>query len=282
MRLFYSHCFSEDTSKVIPLCKELESLGHSAIIPADRQVRTHDWRTRLIKVLWQSDAAIFFITRNSLNSPQLLSELGAARAIAHTNRRFVLVPVVFDIDQPPDYANDLYPAIMKGNDPADYKKAAEDVQSIISDHLLFELAIEDTVPRVFIGHGRSDDWRRVSDHISQIGLRVVEYESISPVGKSVSGRLQEMLSVSTFAITVMSPEDQVTDGALRARQNVIHEVGLFQGKLGFERVVVLRHNKCEQFSNLAGINEITYSPDNWEEALGKLSSVLKRERVVEQ
>jgi len=40
-----------------------------------------------------------------------------------------------------------------------------------------------------------------------------------------------MLGKTSFAILVMTGEDKIEDGEMRARQNVVHELGLFQGKL---------------------------------------------------
>jgi predicted nucleotide-binding protein len=44
-----------------------------------------------------------------------------------------------------------------------------------------------------------------------------------------------MLDQARFAFLVMTAEDEQADGNHHARMNVIHEVGLFQGRLGFER-----------------------------------------------
>lgn len=38
---------------------------------------------------------------------------------------------------------------------------------------------------------------------------------------------------------VLTAEDLSADGQWRARQNVVHEVGLFQGRYGFDRVILL-------------------------------------------
>jgi predicted nucleotide-binding protein len=40
----------------------------------------------------------------------------------------------------------------------------------------------------------------------------------------------------------MTAEDEQADGNHHARMNVIHEVGLFQGRLGFERAIVLLYH----------------------------------------
>jgi predicted nucleotide-binding protein len=44
-----------------------------------------------------------------------------------------------------------------------------------------------------------------------------------------------MLDQASFAFLVMTAEDEQADGDHHARMNVIHEVGLFQGRLGFNR-----------------------------------------------
>ena len=48
-----------------------------------------------------------------------------------------------------------------------------------------------------------------------------------------------MLDESSFALLVLTVEDKISDGSLQARQNVIHEAGLFQGNLGFNRAMIL-------------------------------------------
>jgi predicted nucleotide-binding protein len=48
-----------------------------------------------------------------------------------------------------------------------------------------------------------------------------------------------MLDDASFAFLVLTAEDERSDATTQARTNVIHEVGLFQGRLGFERAIVL-------------------------------------------
>ena len=94
---------------------------------------------------------------------------------------------------------------------------ATEIDQIVRDNLKFEVAISDLTPRVFVGHGRSGDWRRVERFLEDCGFAVEEYEAISPTGKSVTDRLKEMLTASSFAIDVMSAEDEQAGGGLRAR-----------------------------------------------------------------
>ena len=56
----------------------------------------------------------------------------------------------------------------------------------------------------------------------------------------------------------MTAEDEQPDGTLRARENVIHEAGLFQGRLGFEKAIILLEEGCEEFSNIEGLGQIRF------------------------
>ena len=86
-----------------------------------------------------------------------------------------------------------------------------------------------------------------------------------------------MTTKSSFALLVMTGEDEAEDGTLRARQNVIHEVGLFQGCLGFSRAIVLLEDGTEEFSNLFGIQQIRFSRENIKETFGDVLATIKRE-----
>jgi predicted nucleotide-binding protein len=48
-----------------------------------------------------------------------------------------------------------------------------------------------------------------------------------------------MLDDAGFAFLVLTGEDELKEGQLQARMNVVHEAGLFQGRLGFEKAIVL-------------------------------------------
>ena len=77
----------------------------------------------------------------------------------------------------------------------------------------------------------------------------------------------------------MTGEDEQADGSLRARDNVIHEVGLFQGKLGFERAIILLEEGCGDFSNIHGITHIPFPKGKIDAAFEKIRGVLERESI---
>ena len=134
---------------------------------------------------------------------------------------------------------------------------------------------------IFIGHGRSLVWRELKDFLEdRLGLSVDEFNRVPVAGIATSTRLSEMLDAAAFAFLVMTAEDEQTDGTLRARENVVHEVGLFQGRLGFARAIVLVEDECKEFSNIHGLGQIRFPAGNIAAKFEDIRAVLERERVI--
>jgi Predicted nucleotide-binding protein containing TIR -like domain len=147
-----------------------------------------------------------------------------------------------------------------------------------ADSLVPEAPIEVPQLVVFLGHGRDQQWRDLKDHLHEVhGYEVAAYEVGARAGHVIRDILEEMLEKSSFAILVMTGEDETSDGKLRARQNVIHETGLFQGKLGFSRAIVLVEEGVEDYSNLQGIQGVRFSKGNIRETYGEVLGTLRRE-----
>jgi predicted nucleotide-binding protein len=133
-------------------------------------------------------------------------------------------------------------------------------------------------PVVFIGHGGSALWRDLKDHLAEKhGYRVEAYEVGARAGHTIRDILADMLGKSSFACLVLTAEDEMADGTKRARQNVIHETGLFQGRLGFSRAIVLLEEGAEEFSNIYGIQQIRFAKGNIKETFGEVLATLRRE-----
>jgi len=63
--------------------------------------------------------------------------------------------------------------------------------------------------------------------------------------------------------------------------NVVQEVGLFQGRLGFNRAIVMLEDGCEEFSNMEGVGQIRFPKNNVRAAFHDVQLVLEREGLVE-
>ena len=90
-------------------------------------------------------------------------------------------------------------------------------------------------------------------------------------------RLQELLDSADFAFLVMTAEEQRSAGTVHARDNVIHEAALFQGKLGFRRAILLVEEGTEGFSNIAGLGYIAFPHGNVLASSEEIRRVLERE-----
>ena len=133
-------------------------------------------------------------------------------------------------------------------------------------------------PTIFIGHGRSPLWRDLKDHLhEQHGYEIEAYEIGARAGHTIRDILENMLETGTFAILVMTGEDETEDNLLNPRLNVVHELGLFQGRLGFSRAIVLLEKDTQEFSNIHGTHQIRFAKDNIKETYGDVLATLRRE-----
>ncbi len=115
-------------------------------------------------------------------------------------------------------------------------------------------------PTIFLGHGRDLAWSRVHTFIKDdLGYNVEVFETESRISSHIVDILKTTLDNCDAAVIVMSAEDETSQGTLRARQNVIHEIGLFQGKHGFEKVIVFQQSGIEEFSNIMGLQTVRFS-----------------------
>ena len=83
-----------------------------------------------------------------------------------------------------------------------------------------------------------------------------------------------------MALLVATAEDEHADGTRTARLNVVHEIGLFQGKLGFTKAIVLLEDGCEEFSNIHGIGQIRFPTGDIAAVFGDVRRVLEREGLL--
>jgi len=133
---------------------------------------------------------------------------------------------------------------------------------------------------IFIGHGQSLLWKELKDFIQdRLQLPWDEFNRIPIAGVTNISRLLEMLDTAAIAFLVMTAEDEQADGNKRARMNVIHEAGLFQGRLGFTRAIILLEEGCEEFSNIHGLGQIRFPEGNIKAAFEEIRQVLEREGI---
>jgi predicted nucleotide-binding protein len=118
---------------------------------------------------------------------------------------------------------------------------------------------ENKPPRcVFITHGNTDEWRKVQPFIERdLGLKTIELAQEANAGQTIIEKLFANADKCDSAVIVWTGDDHDDKGLPRARENVMHEIGFFQGKYGRGRVILLHEDGANVPTNLSGV---VYSP----------------------
>jgi predicted nucleotide-binding protein len=133
-------------------------------------------------------------------------------------------------------------------------------------------------PVIFIGHGGNRQWEQLELFLRRDKRYDVEsYESSPRAGYATVEVLQEMLDKTNMALLVHTAEDEVADGPMRARENVVHEAGLFQGRHGFKRAIVLLEEGCNEYSNIRGLTQIRFPKGDIQRAFAEVLQTIQRE-----
>jgi hypothetical protein len=161
-------------------------------------------------------------------------------------------------------------------------RAIEAIFSILAFVRAFVIRRPRSTPAlVFVGHGRSDDWKPLDSFLTGLGLSTEEFNSDPTAGVHTTERLSDMLNDACFALLVMTAEDVHDDGHTHARENVVHEIGLFQGKIGFRKAIIIKEKGTAEFSNIAGLTHIPYPKGRIQKAFLDIAKTLVREGVLD-
>jgi predicted nucleotide-binding protein len=135
-----------------------------------------------------------------------------------------------------------------------------------SDHVLdtaLDLVGATSGPRLLLIHGRSDDWLDLENWIRrEVDRPVVVMGQEFGGGRTLPEKFEQLAGEVDGAIALATPDDlggiDASDLPSRARQNVWVEVGWFWGRLGRDRLLLLRKTDVEFPSDLHGIEYYSY------------------------
>ncbi|EMI20875.1 Signal transduction response regulator, receiver region domain protein [Rhodopirellula maiorica SM1] len=133
------------------------------------------------------------------------------------------------------------------------------------EYHLKEILVEQA-SNVFISHGHNELLKlKLKDFVqNRYGKTPVILSELPSEGLTIVEKLEKASKSCKCAIILMTKDDQTHDGGVRARQNVIHEIGFFQGKYGRKKVMLLAEKGVEMFSNISGIVRIEFDADHFE------------------
>jgi predicted nucleotide-binding protein len=112
--------------------------------------------------------------------------------------------------------------------------------------------------KVFVIHGHNDAVREaIARFVEKLGLEAIILFERSNGGKTIIEKFERESNVG-FAIALLTADDVATCNRdkkeeMRARQNVVFELGYFVAKLGRGRVAVLKESGVAEPSDLHGI-----------------------------
>jgi hypothetical protein len=130
--------------------------------------------------------------------------------------------------------------------------------------------------RVFIGHGGDSQWRELRDNLrDHHGFEMEAFEAMPRASQVISDILQGMAAASTAAVLVLTKADEMKDGTWHGRQNVIHEIGFFQGRLGWDHAIIVMEEGVVLPTNLDGTQQVRFPPGVISAAEGKVAAALQ-------
>jgi predicted nucleotide-binding protein len=227
------------------------------------------------KALSRPDYALVLLSSAYVKDEWLMAELNSLFTLEQNRKNQFVIPVLTDDlsdDEIPRYLIDSKADVIDVRD-----KTSQEGVSIVAGYIS-NLALNNR--RIFIGHGRSQAWHGLKDLlVNRFHLPHDEFGREQRAGINTQDVLMTMLDGAKFAFLVMTAEDEHGDNKLHARQNVIHEIGLFQGRLGYEKAIILLEEGCAEFSNITGLTYIPFPKGNIKAVSEDIWAVLKRERL---
>jgi predicted nucleotide-binding protein len=129
---------------------------------------------------------------------------------------------------------------------------------------------------VFITHGRSNDWRTVQPFIERdVGLSTIELAQEANMGRTIIEKLIDNAARCNSAVIVMTGDDIANEEEARVRENVMHEIGFFQGRYGRNYVILLHEEGVNIPTNLAGVAYVPFPKNGIDASLHVLQRELK-------
>ena len=130
--------------------------------------------------------------------------------------------------------------------------------------------------RVFLSHGRSLEWLKIQAYLEKdLNIATLELAQEPNLGRTVLQKLYEEAQKCSVAVIVMTGDDMTDEGEVRARENVMHEIGFFQGLYGLQHVALLHEHGVNIPSNIHGLVYIGFPKDTADAALGALTREMK-------
>lgn len=206
---------SKDQGLALGLQKALEvkKLRHKVRLDANGLLAGHDWRRFLLDALGSSDAVVFLLSPNSLDSHFVMAEIGAARVFADS-RGLVMLPVLVGNIGVPLIVGDIQAISLKGGDSRSLSKTAAEIDRAVAGHFA---EIRGRYPQIFISHRHKDvDIVTALVRLLEVTFNVeredIRCTSVHPyklrMGERTPDRLRAEISHAKAVLGILTPDTQ--------------------------------------------------------------------------
>jgi hypothetical protein len=177
------------------------------------------------------------------------------------------------------YAHTCWLRITAENDRIDALREA--VTSFLESFVDEELLPPPPTFKVFVGHGGDPQWKYLHRALNEThGILAEAFESAERAGYHTLSVVDQMVRSSAVAVVVMTGELTDADGTVRARENVVHEVGFCQGALGIAQTIVVLEEGVSEPSNIAGLTQVRFPRGRLIDVEARIVEVLKQRQQV--
>jgi sugar/nucleoside kinase (ribokinase family) len=138
-----------------------------------------------------------------------------------------------------------------------------------------------SAPGVFLVHDESPYFEEVSNFIANdCNLPLFDINVANVGGDDIMDAVGDGMAYCSFAICLLSMNEEMSNGRMRADQNIVYQAGVFQGRYGFGRVALLAEEGCDTFSNIAGLMRLDFPASNIDSSFIELRRMLRREGLL--
>ncbi len=128
-----------------------------------------------------------------------------------------------------------------------------------------------TPKTIFLVHGHDDARHEVRRFLERVvtDADIVMLDEQVNRGRTIIEKFESFSQGASVAVVLLTPDDfgRAVNGdgvdQLRARQNVVFELGYFVGRLGRDRVIVLKKGDIEEPSDVGSVVYIPYPGGDW-------------------
>jgi predicted nucleotide-binding protein len=187
-------------------------------------------------------------------------------------------PMIFMTIRKEDTVKAVAAAMRRGAKDFIYKGDLDAIHQIV---IRAQEVIMQEKNRVFLSFGHNELLKlKLKDFIeNRLGVRTIVLADQPSQGLTIVEKLERAAKQCSFAVILLTKDDEQKHDAVRARQNVIHELGFFQGRYGRKNVVLLAERGVELFSNISGIVRIEFELGHFESIFDPLRLEIEQSSV---